>query len=172
MYTVYKNLFRRGELNMKKLSVFIAALLLASLLLTSVAGADTYIFIYGGKWYSSDSTGRKTPLQDIPPKYNDYLVRYDFPVAVIQDVSYLCDMYYGTPVGLLGLSSDKGINLRTAPNLGDGYRGVQLHAGTTVYVYFSFIDSTNREWYYCTTAAGQTGFCRSNFLKLYSFSLY
>ena len=118
---------------MKKLSVFIAALLLASLLLTSVAGADTYIFIYGGKWYSSDSTtGRKTPLQDIPPKYNDYLVRYDFPVSVIQDVSYLCDMYYGTPVGLLGLSSDKGINLRTAPNLGDGYRGVQLHAGTTV----------------------------------------
>ena len=152
---------------MKKILALI--LVLAVFAAVSCAYADNYyIWFSNNNWHSNDSSG--TAYQDIPPKYKDYMVNYNFPVSVIQDVSYLCDRYHATPIGWLGLVSDKGINLRTAPNIGNSYRGIQLHADTTVYIYFSFIDNTNREWYYATTVEGTCGFLRSNFIKLIPFT--
>ena len=82
----------------------------------------------------------------------------------------MCKQHYGTPVGWLGLVSDKGVNLRKAPNLGKSYKIVTLQEGVTVYVYFKFTDIANKEWYYVTTASGTCGYLRSNFLKLFPYT--
>ena len=153
---------------MKKIVSIIAALVLV--LFAFTAYADTYIGIYffNGNWYGSDySTGKTVTYQDIPNKYDLYLINHNFPDRVTKrDVSSMRDRYYGTPMGWFGITGIKGANLRTAPNIGDGYKGIQLHADTTVYVYFSFIDTTNREWYYASLVDGTCGFLRTNFIEL------
>ena len=126
----------------------------------------TSICLSGSSWVVGDNSGNTTVYEEIPQEYKAYLQRYNFPDFVLRDVSAQCEQYHGTPVGFLGLVGEKGINLRTGPNIGDSYKGTQLHAGTKVYVYFSFIDGTNRGWYYATTANGQNGFLRTDFLEL------
>ena len=163
----------KGDIIMKKVLVSILSLVLASLLFASVAvGEDIYIFFIDGEFCAVDEAEEGTTkwIGDIAPNYKDYLLQRNFPASVIQDVSDLCNQYYGTPVGWLGLVSDKGINLRKAPNLGDSYKIATLQEGTTVYVYFKFTDINNKEWYYATTSSGTAGFLRSNFLKLFPYT--
>ncbi len=155
---------------MKRLLSLLVALVLVMFVLSAYAEVIIGIGIYyiDGSWYGSDySSGTTIAYQDIPNTYKSYLTNYNFPDRVIeQDVSYLRDKYYGTPVGWFGITSQKGANLRTAPNIGPAYKGIQLHADTTVYVYFSFIDATNREWYYASLVDGTCGFLRTNFIQL------
>ena len=148
---------------MKKIVALI--LVLAAVLSVCSAYADTYYWYENGYWYSY-SNGRQTYDWQKPKEWRDYMVNYNFPDSVIRDVTAICNQYYGTKIGWLGLVSTSGSNLRTAPKLGDSYRGIQLHDSTTVYVYFSFYDSTGREWYYATTADGRCGFLGAKFIQL------
>ena len=148
---------------MKKITAIIVFLM--ALIFAFGALADTYYMYSDGYWYSY-TDGYKTYDWQKPKEWNDYMVNYNFPDSVITDVSALCTQYHGTPIGWLGLVSTSGSNLRTGPKLGNSYKGIQLHDSTTVYVYFSFFDSSSREWYYATTADGRCGFLVAKFIRL------
>lgn len=169
---------------MKKALVSIISLLLVFMLLIPVAisenNGDIYIIFIDGDWYTVDDTvddkadntgkeAKKKWIGDIAPNYKDYLLQRDFPASVIQDVSDLCYQHHGTPVGWLGLVSDKGLNLRSTPRIGNGNKIVTLQAGVTVYVYFKFTEGA-KEWYYVTMSNGTCGYVRSNFLKLFPYT--
>ncbi|MBR3428974.1 MAG: hypothetical protein IKG87_02630 [Clostridia bacterium] len=149
---------------MKKVTAVI--LILMMLACTFGAVADTYYMLIGGYWYSYTDGVQTAYDWQKPKEWRDYMVNYNFPDSVIMDVSALCDQYHGMPIGWLGLVSTSGSNLRTGPKLGNSYKGIQLHDSTTVYVYFSFYDSSNREWYYATTADGRCGFLVAKFIRL------
>ncbi len=143
------------------------ALLLVLITVCAVFGAQatTYYWYQGGYWYSYTDGQTQYDWQK-PKEWNTYMTNYNFPDWVIQDVTSVCNQYHGSMIGWLGLVSTSGSNLRTAPKLGNSYRGIQLHDSTTVYVYFSFYDGTGREWYYATTADGRHGFLVAKFIQL------
>lgn len=157
----------------KVISLILILMMIMSIAGSAIADVDIYIYVVyeSGSWSCTDESGHTTYYQDIPPHYDSYLLDQGFPTWVASmDVSSIREKWHGTPIGLLGLSSDKGINLRTMPNLKDSTRGIQLHAGTTVYVYFKCYN-IGREWYYASTAEGQCGFLNAKFLQLYPYSL-
>lgn len=133
--------------------------------------ADGLWYQYG-QWWCVDNYGYLHSLEYRPLEWDRTMANYNFPTSVIQDVTAMCEQYYGTPVGKLGLTSKSGSNLRSVPsvdgNLSYGRDGRQeynhssivrkLHADTTVYVYFSFYSASGDEWYYVTCADGLTGF--------------
>ena len=168
---------------MKRWTAFILVLimLLAS---TVSAHAYTYYWFIGGVWYSytveedevpaeeaeaseeEEVRSSKKPGWQLPTTWKPDRVLKNFPTKVIKDVSKIQKKYKGTWIGWLGLVSNKGSNLRTKPKTGRAYKGTQLHADTTVYVYFNFFDSTGREWYYATTAGGKHGYLVASLIQL------
>ena len=161
---------------MKKLAAFL--LVLAMLTITFSAHAYTYYWYINGVWYcvtvdtlpdeepAEEAKSTKKPGWQLPTVWNPDKVIRNFPTKVIKDVSKKQKKYKGNWIGWLGLVSTKGSNLRTKPKLGDSYKGRQLHADTTVYVYFNFYDSSGREWYYATTTDGKHGFLVASLIKL------
>ena len=158
----FKTKMKEGQ-TMKKIIALI--LVLAAVSCVFGAQATTYYWYEGGYWHSY-SDGNQAYDWQKPKEWKEYMVNYNFPDWVIQDVSAVCNQYHGSYIGWLGLVSTSGSNLRTGPKLGNSYRGIQLHDSTTVYVYFSFVDASNREWYYATTADGHHGFLVAKFIRL------
>lgn len=95
-----------------------------------------------------------------PLTWKTYLVSNNFPESVIRDVSALCQSYHGTQIECLGLTCNKGSNLRAVTNFRDSGSSIlrKLHANITVYVHFSFYDANGNEWYYVTCSDGLEGF--------------
>lgn len=149
---------------MKKVTAIL--IILVTMVFSVGALADTFFWYESFLWYSTDSAGHTEVHQSKPLAWKTYMVNHNFPESVIRDVSALCKQYYGSPVGWLGLLCTAGCNVRTQPNLGDSYKGFQLHGNTTVYVNFSFIDMSNNEWYYVTCLDGSCGFVRANRIQL------
>ncbi len=153
---------------MKKVT---AILMILALLTFSTNVLADGLWYQCGQWWYVDSCGYLRPVESRPLEWDTQMVNHNFPTSVIQDMTSMCDQYYGTPVGKLGLTSKGGSNLRSFPCV-NGYvickNGRQeythssiirkLHADTTVYVYFSFYSSSGDEWYYVTCADGLTGF--------------
>ena len=150
----------------------VAILMVLVVLLSAASALGDGLWYQCGRWWCVDNYGYLHSLQSRPLEWDRTMANRNFPASVIQDVTALCEQYYGTPVGCLGLTSKAGSNLRSVPtvdgNLSYGKNWRQeynhqtivrkLHADTTVYVYFSFYSANGDEWYYVTCADGQTGF--------------
>ncbi len=158
----------------------IAILMILSILTVSASAAASGFWYDGSGWWYIDQAGQWTRLyRSKPLEWNTYLVNHHFPTSLMYDTSSLCDAYYGTPVGCLGLISDQGSNLRSYPTAEGTYMYLggsrpsivhntiirKLHADTTVYVYFSFW-SGDRQWYYVSCADGTAGFLAASRVML------
>lgn len=161
----------------KIMITLIAVLSLA--VFTTGALADGYWFD-GTGWWRVDRSGWHQ-LYNRPMEFDRALVNHNFPTQVIRDVSGLCSNYYGTPVGCLGLVSNRGSNLRSyptikghdvltqdGPTVEDSSIIRKLHANETVYVYFSCYDKSGNEWYYVVCTNGMEGYLFANRIMLIS----
>ncbi len=164
---------------MKKL---LATLMLLVLLCSTVSAMASGYWYDGKGWWYFDNNGNwdKLYTDSTPMQWNSYMVNHNFPTSAIRDVSSVSAQYNGTPVGCLGITSNKGSNLRSYPTtegryqyLG-GYRPSwvdnsiirKLHANETVYVYFSLYDDKGREWYYASCPDGTCGFLYADRIML------
>lgn len=153
---------------MKKFAVMLMVLVA---LMMSVSAVADGLWYDGYQWWLVGVDGNLFEINTPPMSWDTCLANYQFPETVIRDRSDLCRRYNGTPVGCLGLVSNRGSNLRSKPTLdgstymtADGARDFnhatiirKLHANTTVYVYFRFYDQSGKEWYYVTCSDGVEG---------------
>ena len=160
---------------------FVAMLIVLMALMISVNVVADGLWYDGYQWWVVGVDGNLFEIDTRPLSWNTYLTNYQFPEAVIRDRTDLCRGYNGTPVGCLGLVSDRGSNLRSRPtvdgstSLKNGRRDYshatiirKLHANTTVYVYFRFYDDSGKEWYYVTCSDGQEGMLVASRIMLIS----
>ena len=162
----------------KKIIVILIAVL-ALTVFTAGALADGYWYD-GVGWWRVDCSGWHQ-LYNRPMEFDQTLVNHHFPTQVIRDVSGKCTDSYGTPVGCLGLVSNRGSNLRSrptikghdvmtkdGPTIEDSSIIRKLHANETVYVYFNCYDNSGNEWYYVVCSNGMEGYLFANRIMLIS----
>ena len=110
----------------------------------------------------NNGTGETSSIY-LPNSFNPGSVNRKFPARYIRDTTARRISDRGIVIGLLGITGSKGANVRSFPRIGNNSEKLKtLHAGETVYIYYSVNDG----WYYIVCSDGTEGYVSSSMVQV------